>query len=181
VIGRPVPIESGAIFESAPLVVSEGAARRVARDPLCWIDVVTDEWQRPLAEDEAGFSTHVGDFGLVTDLPFLVRVMIAQPVAPKNESAGFERSDDPVALHREEQVALVMAAMHGRLGEVEDALDLDPWPAVAAALLDPLVYLGLVERLTSGDAAAVSALADRLAEPGPQVCGRLAAALTRAA
>lgn len=180
VIGRPVPVEDGTIFESAPLVVSERGARRVAQDPQCWIEVVADEWRRPQGGDDSGFSTHVGDYGLVTDLPFLVRGLIAQSVAPESDSPG-HGAEDPMTVHLEEQVALVRAAMRGRASEVEAVLDIDPWPAVAAAVLDPFVYRALTERLSPDDAAAVRSLIELLPEPAPGVCTRLMEALTRAA
>ena len=42
VIGRVVPIEGGAMFESEPLFVPEPVAARVAEDPSRWVDAVVD-------------------------------------------------------------------------------------------------------------------------------------------
>jgi hypothetical protein len=40
VIGRMVPIETGVMFEAAPLPVPEEVARSVAREPQSWIDAL---------------------------------------------------------------------------------------------------------------------------------------------
>ena len=40
VIGRMVPIETGVMFEAAPLPVPEAVARHVAREPERWIDAL---------------------------------------------------------------------------------------------------------------------------------------------
>ena len=66
VIGRMVPIEAGAMFESAPLLVPEDVAIRVALDPSCWLDA----FRATPGGTTSPEITPVGDrAGLLSDVP----------------------------------------------------------------------------------------------------------------
>lgn len=67
-IGRIVPLESGWMFETAPLRVPDEVAYAVADEPDRWIDALRDA----CAEDSASeiwIDRGLRDYGLLTDLP----------------------------------------------------------------------------------------------------------------
>jgi hypothetical protein len=176
VIGRPVTVAGGALFESVPLEVSAAAALRVARDPHGWIDAVAGEWRHAQEKGTPGFDTHVQEFGLLTDVPDWIRCRIARgPVLTGSRGSEEEWED-----HVQHDIDLVMAALE--LDDLAHELgEDDPWPAVAAALLEPGTYPLLRERLTTAEATSLVALADELPDPAAELCRLMAAGLRGAA
>ena len=167
-LGRVVPTDEGAMFESAPLAVPEGAALDVARDRAGWVDAVAKACREeyPLEDDEpcitGGF-----DFGLLTDVPGVTQHYLQHLVT------GAPHRDDPEGCDRPSLSAdFVRAAM----GDELELLDLgvSPWPSVAAALVEPNVSDQLLRNLTPADAEALRGLGARLPEPASSVCETLA-------
>lgn len=70
VIGRPVPIEEGVMFETAPLVVPYAVARDVAEDPAGWVDILRRSCRdHPATRADTIRTSGFHDFGLLTDVP----------------------------------------------------------------------------------------------------------------
>ncbi len=169
VLGRLVPIEGGRMFESAPLVVTGDAASTVATDPASWLDVVTELHR----SDDLPFTTDVNEFPLTTDVPTVLRYLIlSSPVA--TGAAGGGRALTPEAM-RAREVDLVLSAASGRLDE--DDFLVDPWPVVAATLLEPDVLSRLAHRLDQRASTGLLALADEVTEPAAEACRWVAGAL----
>ncbi|WP_141782085.1 hypothetical protein [Nocardioides albertanoniae] len=73
VIGRVVPIEGGAMFETAPLRVPDEIAYAVADEPDRWIDALRDISERPggsAEPDKIWVTRGLRDYGLLTDIPY---------------------------------------------------------------------------------------------------------------
>ena len=79
-IGRLVPIEGGAMFESAPLYVPDAVAQQVAEDPADWVAALAAGCR---AASDAGsrLNTTLPEFGMVTDVPRFVQHRLAVDVA----------------------------------------------------------------------------------------------------
>ncbi|MFC6287598.1 hypothetical protein ACFP3Q_14520 [Nocardioides sp. GCM10027113] len=180
VIGRVVPIERGHIFESAPLVVSAAAARSVSEEPDSWIDGITEEWRRSRSHGSR-FHTHVSDFGIASDMPFLVRAVLAEEVAERLTGARGTDDGELIASNDQAQLELVRTAMRGELDEHSAALDVDLWPVVAAALLDFGVVSELVRGVSAADQAGFDLLAREVPEPAVSLCRHLARKLAEVA
>lgn len=175
-IGRLVPIEGGAMFESAPLYVTAEVARRVSSDPPAWTEAVCDGCHTSDPEELRIF-TGGNDFGLLTDVPSAVRQTITADVVEQitGRPIRLETTADWVTL----DAAFVRAALDGSLSRVE--LPISPWPSVAATLLSPRVVLELGQSLGASDSASLTRLADLLPAPASGVCRGLAAKLSAAA
>ena len=175
VLGRVVPSEEGALFESAPLPVPEGAALDVARDPSGWVDVVEracrDEY--PLRGDELCITGDF-DFAMLTDVPGLTQHYLHHVAAGTPFEAGHRRCD-LAALAAD----FVRAAVREEpaLGDAE----VSPWPSVSAALVEPHVSEHLLRDLTPGDAEALLQLGARLPRPAADMCLALGELLREAA
>lgn len=180
VIGRAVPIEAGTMWESAPLMVPDEVARRVADEPHGWVGAIEEACREPGPGGKPTISTFCNEFGMLTDVPEPVRLGLARLVAeqgpprPKDMSLG--------DLVRDDAKRFVLAAVAGELDEYDLDQDLaSPWPPVAASLLEPGVLELVVDALSPSDAAAVATLADRLAGPAADLCRWLALELRQSA
>ncbi|WP_328527420.1 hypothetical protein OG984_16730 [Nocardioides sp. NBC_00368] len=66
-IGRIVPLESGAMFETAPLRVPDEVAYAVADEPDRWTETLRDACAQ--GPDEIWIRRGLRDYGLLTDIP----------------------------------------------------------------------------------------------------------------
>lgn len=170
-IGRLVPIEGGAMFESAPLYVPDEVAQQVAQDPAEWVAAVAAGCRAAREEGGTGLITTMPEFGLPTDVPHLLQIRLAVEAAwaRGEELAPQDLTPDRV---RSLEVELVRAALHDRMPETD--WEEKQWPMVAATLLEPRVFLVLVEGLAPADGPRLLGLAERLAGPAGSVCRTLA-------
>jgi hypothetical protein len=155
VLGRLVPTEAGVMLESAPLVVPQRTARRVADDPGSWTDAVA-----AAREDieTAGF-----EHGLVSDVRQLIWQLglhdFRQPLPEASElDAHFARR------------ALATARACLDVRSVWQPDDLDPWGCLRAALLEPGVVMRVPAVGGSGDIEVFERLSHLLAPPADVVC-----------
>ncbi|GAA2147134.1 hypothetical protein GCM10009844_24060 [Nocardioides koreensis] len=185
VLGRVVPTDEGSMFESAPLVVPEGAALDVARDRRSWVDAVEracrDEY--PVEDDDDDLCiTGSFDFAMLTDVPGITQHWLQHLAA----EIPWTRHDecDPLGL----ALGFVRAALDETLQPVLDnamkgfdATPLAAGPPVSAALVEPHVSEHLLHELTPADADALRSLGARLPRPAADVCLGLAEMLREAA
>ncbi len=168
VLGRLVSIESGSMFESAPLPVPEDLALRVADAPADWVAAVSTACRTDEGDDLRKLIA-INDFRLLTDVPTVLQTAVAWDVAQRSQpSPQPETFSDRRALH----VGLVRAALDQRLGDGPEGLSCAP--AVAAALLEPVVFSGLWATLRTVDAENLRRLAATLAGPAADLCRLLA-------
>lgn len=156
VIGRMVPIEGGAMFEGAPLRVPEPVARRVADDPADWVEVLRSV---PGGTDgpEVGCAGDV--HGLLSDVPTEIW------------TARLQDADGIVRLAEQTLDRTLMAT--------ED--EIEPWSALAAALVSCSAISALSETAGPEHAPLLSRLGEELAEPAAGFCRMLVDALSEAA
>lgn len=181
-IGRVVPIEEGAMFESAPLRVPERTALDIAEEPGRWVELVAAATRQRDADGNAGCYTGGHDFGLLTDVPVVVQRMLHLAAAQVRAEVPEFTPEGMVWL----AVAYVRDAIDGRLDDRGDDAEAgedaaSPWPTVAEALLDHTVRAAVMDTLTPADAPGLTRLALRLAGPAVTVCDVLAFSLTEAA
>lgn len=174
-IGRLVPIEGGAMFETAPLFVPDGVAQQVADDPPEWVAALSRGCRSTEAEAER-VMTAGHDFGLLTDVPSEVEMLVAMVVAKQGDGESVVDTAVDLATVR---ANLVRAALDQRLTHVE--LPCTPWPSVGSTLTNPLAASHLEESLESSDAPKLFRLAQLLGGPGRDVCVMLARAVESAA
>jgi len=161
VIGRLVPVDRGSMFETAPLLVPEHVAEQVAHEPTTWLGVVTAAQQ-----DGAEIATSGTHFGLLNDVP---------PVIWLHALLENHRGAKPPAV-AELAVAALDTARRELAGTapVRGASDVDVWPCLSAALLEPGVTEALVGVLTPDREEMLLRLSDLLAEPAASLCRTLA-------
>jgi len=172
VIGRLVEIEGGAMFESSPLLVPDGVALGVARDPDSWIEVMGPsacEYDAPHEVNWRALSTGAYDFGLLTDVP--------EGVWRRATAADLDRleplSEDPIAVIADAVRLIELVATTA----TRDDAEMDRvWPCIAAALVVPRVAPVLSLRVGSANAQSLRFAADRLTEPAATLCRGLAEA-----
>jgi hypothetical protein len=170
VIGRLVPIEGGAMFESSPLPVPGEVAQRVAQHPDAWVDVLG------LAVRECGAQSEVSvrallsvatDPGLLTDVP--------EGVWRRAAAADLDRSEplsqDPMAVIAD---AVRLFELIAKTATDDDAEMDRVWPFVAAALVVPRAAPLLSLRVGPGNLQSLRFVADRLTEPAATLCRGLA-------
>jgi hypothetical protein len=171
VIGRVVPIEEGAMFESSPLPVPEEVARQVAQEPDCWVEVlgsaVRDRTARKDAATVRILLTGAHDYGLLTDVPDAIWRTVTAPT--------FGR----IVRLSENPSAVVVDAVHlVEVATTRVTLDQErlerAWPCVAAALVAPEVVPVLRGRVELLSAESLLVVAEHLAEPAATVCRGLA-------
>lgn len=159
VIGRLVPIESGTMFEGAPLVVPQVAAERVAADPSSWIEAVR--------ASRAEIQTGGFDNGLAHDVRDLVwQRMLRDPAEP-------DLDEEQIGAHLAGRTLTLASDLLDGQHAVEPD-DVDPWACLRAALLSLSVVVRLAEVADPEDAELFDRLADLLAPPVDAVCGNLA-------
>ncbi|MGI8522974.1 MAG: hypothetical protein ACR2K3_06645 [Nocardioides sp.] len=166
VLGRLVPVEAGAMLESAPLVVPAEIADRVAEDPTSWIDAIAAARDRV---PTGGFES-----GLLHD----VRDTIWQLALTNPADAPPDESEIGVYLARA-TVELARQCLAEPFVWAPD--DIDPWACVRAALLSLSVVTRLPQVAGPGDAILFERLAHRLAQPADIVCRDVARQLRMAA
>jgi hypothetical protein len=175
VIGRLVPTEEGPMFESAPLWVPEEVAHRVAADPAGWVDVLRAAAAAP---DNEALILSVGhhDFRLLTDVPYFVQRMVCVDFVDWTQARWLaDAGGGPAELG----FGLVRAALDQELRGGRRAFD--PWPSIAAALLDVQVLDLLHDRVQEGDDAKFRGLTAELADPAAGICWAIATAISSAA
>lgn len=176
-IGRLVPIDEGAMFESVPLFVPDDVAQEVADDPRDWVATVAAACHRS-APAHQQITTRRHDFRLLTDVPKAVQQVNAHKVWERSTSS---RSDDGHAADpKAMQVGFVRAALDGELSGTDDFWG-SPWPSVAASLLNPSVFLAVATELVSADAPKLARMALLLPSPADEVCRRLVRDVRQAA
>ena len=180
VIGRRVPIEGGALWESAPLYVPDDVAIRVADDPVGWIDVLTTVAGHARREELPGYTTHRAEFALLTDVPDSVRFAFAGLVADRGPRRSV-RQGSPGDQVRDDAKQLVLAAVGGGLDGIGDETVVSPWPVVAASLLEPGVLELVLEDLSASDTAGLRELEDLLAGPAGELCRLMSSELRESA
>ena len=180
VIGRVVPIESGSMFETAPLRVPEAVSSRVADDPSGWVAAITEQNRDSGLEPVKAYG--FGGFGILSDVPRLVWRQAALDAAEVLSTARRRfprrRDVDPQAL------TLIAAALDPAMHAGFDSLTPDrvhPWACVVGALVEPGVASYLATQFEPSDAQDLLTLGARLAEPGGDLCRWLAEGLSRAA
>ena len=160
-IGRLVPTEQGQMFESIPLRVPPEVARIVADAPDDWLDALR-------AARVADDPPHTGGFrfGVLNDVPM--------PIVWAALFVG--RTDPAPPTDAEAAGALLKVAREALAAGHEDRSphELEVWPCLAAAVLEPAVAAGLAEVVRPGDAAVFVGLGEALAEPAAAVCRGLA-------
>jgi hypothetical protein len=174
-IGRLVPIESGAMFETAPLFVPDGVARQVADDPPEWVAALSGGCRSAGSAAEP-VRTAGHDFGLLSDVPTRVEQLVTMMVAKQGDGEPVVETIADLAAVR---ANLVRAALDQRLTDVD--LPCSPWTSVAATLTNPHAVSHLAESLEPSDAPKLSRLTQRLGGPGRDVCVMLARAVESAA
>jgi hypothetical protein len=161
VIGRVVPIQGGSMFETAPLVVPEEVARRVASEPADWVETLTAACRA----DRRSQGIHTGPF----DFPLLTDVADAAWRSEARQKARWLSPDLPGFL--------VDAASVCRSGIATFASGASPasrWPCLAAAFVQPGLSDVLAPLLGPDDEERLFDLAERLPEPAAGVVFELA-------
>jgi hypothetical protein len=165
VIGRMVTIEAGAMFESAPLIVPEDVALRVARDPASWIDAL-----RAIPGGTASPGVHrAGDTsGLLSDVPTPVWLLAL------SEAGGLtDLASDPTPDDLAEATLTLARAVLGGSWRVEDD-EIEPWSCLAAALVSPALAEAMAGTVAPADREVLARLGELLAEPAASWCRELA-------
>ena len=175
-LGRLVPIDGGAMFETAPLFVPDEVARQVADEPADWVAAVSAECRR-VRPAGLGIRTSGNDFQLLTDVPIWVQQAVAHASLERPAARSAKPSVPPTDVA--EQAALVRAALDEELGDLDFVVS--PWPTVAASLLEPRVFREVRPGLEAADGPRLARLADVLAAPASEVCRTLALDVERAA
>jgi hypothetical protein len=170
VIGRLVPDPGGQVFESRPLLVPEALGRDVAKDPADWIDLLRAfRADRPHWEDSY---RPLHDPVLTSDVPELIWQLA---LLPGPESSTGPEEDGAVAR------AVLDAAARAFETPPRPPHEIDAWPCIGAALLEPHVMTGLAMSGHSSDVSLLMRLSVTLAEPFATVCENLAMELFEAA
>jgi plasmid stabilization system protein ParE len=171
VIGRLVPIETGTMFETVPLLVPAATALQTALDPSGWVEVL-----RELAGGTAGSRAIVcGDIaGLANDVSTPIWMTALQDAAGQRVlPLDLARSQDARRITSALMTVardLVDGPRAMRLG-VSDGVDL--WACVAAGVLTLPVFATLAQSPKATDRAVLACLSDALAEPASAVCREL--------
>lgn len=177
-IGRVVPIEGGAMFESAPLFVPDQVALRVSENPAQWLAAVAAGIREAQLAGATDRSTFGGEFGLLSDVPRLLQLALVAEVVERTtgvRAANNITVEELVSLH----AALVRAALHGEVPEAAEGRN--PWPVVGATILDPAVFVEVSLSLSPEDAPLCLDLAQKLVAPASSLCRELAAQVEAAA
>ena len=176
VIGRLVPVEAGLMFDSRPLHVPATVAKGVARDPLRWAELPRSA--RP-SRGGGGLLEPTVRESVVSDVPTWVwQLALLDPEL-------LDPGDDPEELPTYETMAravLDAAAIELELLEhPRPAPELDRWPCLGAALLEPGLWGVLPSVVAPRDQVVLRELGDVIAEPAAAVCRRVARELFDAA
>jgi hypothetical protein len=161
VIGRLVPINGGELFETQPLLVPELVAGRVAERPAEWLEILRAARTEP---GEVQIVTHGRHHhSLLSDVPSLVWQMGLVGDLPPCDGV-----DEGADLAR----FLLSAAAHelrAGLGQ-RPAGEVDVWPCLGAAILDPNVVRALPDAVRPRDRGSLVQLGELLAEPAATLC-----------
>ena len=172
VIGRMVPIEAGAMFETAPLFVPEDVAVQVAREPGSWIDALRST---PGGTANPGVLAAGDCSGLLSDVPTAVWMLAL------SEAGGLpDLAPDPTTDDLAKATLTLAHAAVGCSWRVADD-EIDPWSCLAAALVSPALAEALAETVVSADRDVLARLGELLAEPAASWCRQLAEPPTEAA
>jgi hypothetical protein len=170
VIGRLVPGNTDGLFESRPMLVPEGVAGAVASDPGSWIARLR-EFRRDQPDWEQRYRP-LHDPGLMSDVPPLMWQMALLPIG----------GDSP---RPEEDWAIARAVLDSAARAIEHPPipphEIDVWPCIGTALMEPYVLTGLAMSGHSADVPLLARLSRMLAEPFATVCANLAVELRDAA
>lgn len=172
VIGRMVPIDAGAMFESAPLIVPEDVALQVAQDPRSWFDVLRST---PRGTASSGIHAAGDSSGLLSDVPTPLWLLALSEGGGLTDLASVPTSD------RLAKATLTLArAAIGGSWQVKDD-EIDPWSCLAAALVSPTLAEAMAATVAPGDREVLARLGELLAEPAASWCRELAETPTWAA
>jgi hypothetical protein len=169
-IGRLVPTAQGPMFESAPIFVPPDVASWIAESPEDWTSALMRGCRREASSGER-ISTATPGFPLLSDVPMLFLIDLVDHVLGLEDDRVSDWTDAEVVAA---EVTAVRAAMaeDPRL----DDFSLDPWPVVAAMLLDPAVVVQLARQRRAEHSAGFTRLATRVASPAAELCLGLAEA-----
>ena len=167
VIGRMVPIDQGAMFESAPLWVAPDVADRVAQYPAGWLTAVRSGSS---AVDTEPTSTYRSGFPLLTDIDAWHQTVCAVSIHDDLDDRSGDAAQPDVA---ELGCAVVRAALDDDL-PAREGVWRRPGPVVAATMLTPSVLGELFRRLRPEDVVKLQVLSESLTEPAAQLCRDLA-------
>jgi hypothetical protein len=171
VIGRLVPIETGELFESCPVLVSGDVAGRVAADPPQWLDVL----RRFGTGNDEDLGAPVHSKTLLSDVPTVVWQLAILD--------GSRRSTDVTEWVRSVTRRLLDVAAR----EVADPVthrphgEVDRWSCLGAAFLEPYVVTSLPDVAEPHDRGTLEQLGALLAEPAASLCNEAARELFDAA
>lgn len=171
VVGRMVPVEAGAMFESAPLIVPEDVAHRVALAPTTWLEALRSIPGGTASPEvvQAGDGT-----GLLSDVPTPVWFLAVSDAGGLTDLASVPTPDQLAT------ATLVLArTLVGGSGRIEND-ELDRWSCLAAALVSPTIAEALVRTVVGADRGVLARLGALLAEPAASWCRELAREPTRA-
>ena len=165
-IGRLVPAGDQVMFESQPLYVPESVAVAVAHEPANWLGPLTEGFAEH-GEPEINLRHH--EFGLLHDVPPPVwRAVVAHGGGLfAREDAGGDEVDF---------LPLTMSCARRLLDGIDPPTpdQVDAWPCLAAALLEPTILRDLVDRGTDEDRCCLDELSEILGEPAASLCRHLA-------
>jgi hypothetical protein len=163
VIGRLAPTEAGPMFESRPLLVPERLAHAVAERPADWLDLLrtskTASDDEPVVTDSAGRDSPVSD---VPTYAWQMAVLGPDVLGADPGEGGFA-----TALAREVLDAAVRELHRADRRRPEEV---NIWPCLGAALLEPYVVEGLHDALQPSDEDLLRQLSHLIAEPAATVC-----------
>jgi hypothetical protein len=170
VLGRLVPVEGGVLFETRPLLVSSEVAARVADSPADWLTILE---QGSATEEQLALRHALPT--LLTDVPTTAwELLLLGDTEPPIDG------DEWAALLARGLLDVAALAMGGHPRRPTDG-ELDPWSCLAAAVVDPMVIVGMATAAELRDVPVLAKLGGLLAEPAASVCQGMAWELLDAA
>jgi hypothetical protein len=167
VIGRLVPVEGGAMFETQPLLVPRAVAHRVAERPDHWVEALRSAQGEP---GEAEIVTHGRHHQcLLSDVPPVAWQLAVDDLVDLTDETTVEEYEAQVARAVLDRARLELADPSPPVAP--DTLDV--WPCLGAALLEPFVFTALLEVTGSMEREVLWQLGERLAEPAASVCAQV--------
>ncbi len=174
VIGRLVPTQGGELFETQPLLVPEPVAGSVAERPTEWFEILRAAQGEPGEVEIVTHGRH--HHSLLSDVPPMTwqMALLDSEGLPPFDADDVAADMARVLLH---VISRELEAGPGQrpLGEV------DVWPCLGAALLEPYIVTALPDVARPGDREGLERLGEMLAEPAATFCREVARELFDAA
>lgn len=168
VIGRLVPTDGGPMFESRPLIVPQRLASAVAESPPDWLDLLRAS--RPEPGEDPIITKGPDRDSLLSDVPAYTWQLALFGAADLGVEPGDEGFDSAVA-----RALLDVGAREMDGAErVRDENEVNVWPCLGTALLEPYVVAGLRDALRPSDHRLLHQLSQLLAEPAASLCREVA-------